>query len=117
MGDAIPEPLVAAGSAERGRALLVARAKANCALCHAIPDPAIPFAGNVGPSLAGVGARLSAGQIRLRVADNMRVNADTIMPSYYRSNGFDRVAQAYRNRTILSAQEVEDLVSYLVTLQ
>ena len=117
VGDAIPAPLAVAGDVGRGRALLAARENANCVLCHAIPDPALPFAGNVGPSLAGVASRLSAGQIRLRIVDNMRVNAATIMPSYYRSSDFDRVAPEYRGKTILTAQQVEDLVAYLATLR
>ena len=75
----------APGDAARGRALLVARESANCVLCHAVPDPAVRFAGNVGPSLAGVGARLTAAQLRLRVADNLRVNPASVMPSYYSS--------------------------------
>lgn len=106
-------PLAPAGDAARGRALLVARDNANCVLCHAIPDPALPFAGDVGPSLAGVGTRLGPAEIRLRIVDNARVNPRTIMPSYFRADGLDRVAAAYRGRTILSAQDVEDLVAYL----
>ena len=117
VGDAIPASLAGPGDVDRGRALLAARENANCVLCHAIPDPALPFAGDVGPSLAGVGSRLSAGQIRLRIVDNMRVNAATIMPSYYRSSGFDRVAPEYRGKTVLTAQQVEDLVAYLATLR
>jgi len=116
-GDAIPEALAPAGDVARARALLVARENANCVLCHEIPDPALPFFGNVGPSLAHVATRLSPGQIRLRIVDSMRVNRDTIMPSYYRTSGFDRVAPQYRGRTVLSAQDVEDLVTYLGTLK
>jgi sulfur-oxidizing protein SoxX len=90
-GDAVPQPLTAApGDAAHGRALLLARENANCILCHAIPEAR--FAGNLGPPLAGVGARLSAAQLRLRVADNRRVHPDTIMPSYFRGEGLTGVA-------------------------
>ncbi|MEP7206675.1 MAG: sulfur oxidation c-type cytochrome SoxX [Casimicrobiaceae bacterium] len=116
-GDAIAAPLAPAGDAARGRALLVARESANCILCHAIPDPALRFAGDVGPSLAGIGRRLSVGALRLRVVDNSRVNPLSIMPSYYRTDDLDSVAPAYRGKTILSAQEVEDVVAYLSTLR
>ncbi|MFO1310872.1 MAG: sulfur oxidation c-type cytochrome SoxX [Burkholderiales bacterium] len=116
-GDSAPEPLAAAGDPARGRALVVARESANCVLCHAVPDPAVRFAGNVGPSLAGVGARLSQGQLRLRVADNLRVNPDTVMPSYYKVEGLDRVARAYAGKPVLTAQEVEDIVAWLGTLR
>ena len=116
--DGVPEPLAATpGDAARGRALVVARDHANCVLCHAVPDPAVRFSGNVGPSLAGVGARMTAAQLRLRVADNLRVNPDSVMPSYYRVAGLDRVAPQYAGRPILSATEVEDLVAYLSTLR
>ena len=88
IGDGIPEPLAAStGDAGRGLRLLVARDAANCVLCHAIPDAAVRFAGDVGPSLAGVGARFTIPQLRLRVADNLRVHPATIMPSYYRVDG------------------------------
>ena len=86
-------------------------------LCHAVPYPAIRFAGNVGPSLAGVGARLTAAQLRLRVADNLRVNPDSVMPSYFKTEGLDRVAAAYAGKPVLTATEVEDVVAFLATLR
>jgi L-cysteine S-thiosulfotransferase len=118
VGDGIPEPLVATtGDAARGRTLIVARESANCVLCHAVQDTAVRFSGDVGPSLAGVGARLSIPQLRLRVSDNLRVNPATIMPSYFRIDGFDRVASQYVGKPILSAQEVEDVVAYLAGMR
>ena len=118
LGDGFPEPLAGAqGVAERGRALLVERAAANCLLCHAISDPKLRVAGNLGPSLDGVGRRLSAAQLRLRVADIQRVNSATVMPSYYRVENLDRVAAEYRGQPVLDAQQLEDIVAYLETLQ
>ena len=116
VGDGIPEPL-AAGDAARGKALVAARDPANCVLCHGVPDASIPFAGDVGPPLAGIGARLSAAQLRLRVVDNGRVNPQTVMPSYYRVEGLARVASPFRGKPILTAREVEDVVAYLGTLR
>jgi len=116
VGDGIPEALTD-GDAARGKALVAARDPANCVLCHAVPDPAIPFAGNVGPSLAGVAARLSVSQLRLRVVDNLRVNPRTIMPSYYRLADLTGVAAPYQGKTILTAPQVEDVVAYLATLR
>ena len=72
--------------------------------------------GNIGPPLAGVGARLMPGQLRLRIVDPTRVNRDAVMPAYFRIDGLDGVAQNYRGRTILTAQQVEDVVAYLETL-
>jgi sulfur-oxidizing protein SoxX len=117
-GDRIPEPLSrAAGDAQRGRALVLAGDAANCVLCHAFPEASLRFAGDVGPSLAGVGRRLTAAQLRLRVADNLRVNPASAMPSYHRVEGLINVAARYAGMPILSAQEVEDVVAYLATLQ
>jgi sulfur-oxidizing protein SoxX len=118
VGDGIPDPLAGArGSAERGRALLVEREAANCLLCHAIADPSVRAFGNVGPSLDGVGRRLSVAQLRLRVADIQRVNSASAMPSYYRVEGLDRVAAQYRGKPILDARQVEDIIAYLETLK
>ena len=118
VGDAIPEPLTAVPpDAARGKSLLVAREAANCVLCHAVPDAAARFSGDVGPSLAGVGTRLTVPQLRLRVADNMRVHPATIMPSYYRVEGFSNVAAVYRGKPILSARDVEDVVAYLAAMR
>jgi sulfur-oxidizing protein SoxX len=118
VGDSIPEPLDGAvGDAARGRALLAAREAANCVLCHALLPGMVQFAGDVGPPLAGVGARLTAGQLRLRVADIRRVQPQSIMPSYFRVEGLVRVAAPYEGKPILTAREVEDVVAYLGTLQ
>ena len=118
VADGIPEPLASGPSdSARGRGLIVARDAANCVLCHAVPDAAVRFAGDLGPSLAGIGGRLTASQLRLRVADNRRLYPATIMPSYFTIDGLDRVAPAYRGKPILSAAEIEDVVAYLATMR
>jgi len=118
VGDGIPEPVAATpGDPARGRSLMLARDPANCILCHAIPDPAVRFSGDLGPPLAGVGARLTVAQLRFRVADIIRLNPATIMPSYYRVEGFRLVAPAYRGKPILTAAELEDVVAYLATMK
>jgi sulfur-oxidizing protein SoxX len=88
-----------------------------CLLCHNGPFPEEPFQGNLAPDLTGVGARLSAGEIRLRIVDASRVNPNTIMPPYFRTGNLDRVAPAYRGKTVLSAQQIEDVVAFLATLK
>jgi len=113
--DAIVSPLTAeAGDPERGRKVFAGR-DGNCFLCHTVPGGR--FMGNLASPLAGVGARLSAGQLRLRIVDSMRLNRDTIMPSYYRTDGLNQVASAWRGKPLLTAQEVEDTVAYLLTLR
>lgn len=90
---------------------------ANCLLCHAIPESGRRFMGNLAPPLSGIGARLTEAQLRLRVVDMSRLNPKTIMPPYYRLTGLHNVADAYRGKSVLSAQEVEDVVAYLQTLK
>jgi L-cysteine S-thiosulfotransferase len=117
VGDAIPASLTgASGDATRGRALVVERSS-TCILCHNGPFPEQKFQGDLAPNLAGVGSRWSEGQLRLRLVDASRLNATTIMPSYYRVDGLDRVGPAWRGKPILSAEQIEDIVAYLVTLR
>ena len=116
-GDAIAQPLAPPGDAARGRALLIARDPANCILCHGLTDPAVRFSGNLAPPLDGAGSRLTPGQLRLRIADSSRVNPATIMPSYFKTDGLTAVAAQYAGKTVLTAQQVEDLVVYLSTLK
>lgn len=104
------------GDPERGRAIVVSR-DSNCLLCHAVPDSGSRATGNIGPSLAGVGARLTAAQIRLRIVDPARLRPDSMMPSYYRTEGLLRVAPSYRGKPLLEAQQVEDVIAYLRTLR
>lgn len=116
-GDAISAPLAsAAGDPARGRTVVMGR-DANCLLCHAVPETGVRFMGNIGPPLSGVGARLSAGQLRLRVVDSSRLNHDTVMPSYYRVAGLVRVAPAYQGKPVLTAGQIENVVAFLQTLQ
>jgi sulfur-oxidizing protein SoxX len=117
VGDAIPDSLTKArGDIARGRALVVDRTS-TCILCHNGPFPELKFQGDLAPGLAGSGSRWSEGQLRLRLVDASRLNAATIMPSYYRVDGLHRVGPAWRGRPILSAEQIEDIVAYLVTLR
>lgn len=116
-GDAILQPLTdARGDATRGRALVVERSS-TCILCHSGPFPEQKFQGDLAPSLSGSGSRASEGQLRLRLVDASRLNAATIMPSYYRVDGLSRVGTPWRGKPILSAEQIEDIVAYLVTLR
>ena len=117
VGDAIPQSLTnARGDAARGRALVVERSS-TCILCHSGPFPEQKFQGDLAPDLSGSGKRWSEGQLRLRLVDGSRLNAETIMPAYYRIDGVNRVGPAWRGKPILSAEQIEDIVAYLVTLR
>jgi sulfur-oxidizing protein SoxX len=116
-GDAVTAPLGGLpGNAERGAVIVLDRREGNCLICHSFPTSEEPFQGDIGPPMAGIGARLSAGQIRLRLIDSSRINPQTIMPPYYRVEGLNDVAPEYRGRPALDAQQIEDVVAFLTTL-
>ena len=116
--DEIPAPLTGAkGDPARGRAIVANRQLGLCLLCHAGPFPEERFQGDLAPDLKGVGVRLSEGEIRARIVDPRRVNPDSVMPAYYRADSLTRVAPAFRGRTILTAEQIEDIVAYLATLK
>jgi L-cysteine S-thiosulfotransferase len=116
-GDGIPESLTGSpGDAARGRALVLERAS-TCILCHSGPFPETRFQGDLAPSLAGAGGRWTPSQLRLRLVDASRLNPATIMPSYYRIDGLERVGSNWRDKPILSAGQIEDIVAYLATLR
>lgn len=105
------------GDPARGRRIVTNRQKGLCLLCHPGPFPEERFQGDLAPDLAGVGARLSEGQLRARVVDARRANPATIMPAYRRSAGFERVGGAWAGRALLEPQDVEDVVAFLATLR
>jgi len=116
-GDSIPASLTGAkGDPARGRAIVANRQVGLCLLCHSGPFPEERFQGGLAPDLRSA-ARLSEGQIRQRIVDSTKLNPQSIMPAYYRSEGLERVAPAYRGKTILSAEQIEDVVAYLTTLK
>jgi sulfur-oxidizing protein SoxX len=116
-GDAIPASLTGLpGDPARGRAIVVNRQN-TCVLCHSGPFTDQKFQGDLAPDLAGTGSRWSEGQLRLRLVDASRLNPATIMPSYYRLDGLQRVGAPWRDKPILSAEQIEDAVAYLVTLR
>lgn len=84
-------------------------------LCHRAPG--VEQAGNVGPPLGGIGTRLSAAELRLRVADITQVYPDSVMPTFHRTQGMKRVARSYEGKPVLDAQQVEDVVAWLGTLR
>ena len=116
--DSIPASLTGAkGDPSRGRAIVANRQVGLCLLCHSGPFPEERFQGDLAPDLKGVASRLSEAQIRARIVDPSRANPGTIMPAYYKREGLARVATAFQGKTILTAEQIEDVVAYLSTLR
>ena len=113
----IPEPLTAQpGDPQRGRRIVLDRDGGDCTICHAMPLPQREFHGTVGPPLDGIGRRATPGALRLRLVDPKAFNTETIMPAYYKVTGLHRVLERYRAKPILTAQQIEDIIAYLLTL-
>ncbi len=118
VGNEIPQPLTGArGDPARGRAIVTNRQVGLCLLCHSGPFPEEKFQGTLAPDLKGAGGRWSEGQLRLRIVDSSRLYPDTMMPAYYRIDGRTRVAPAFAGKPVLTAEQIEDVVAYLVTLR
>jgi sulfur-oxidizing protein SoxX len=106
------------GNAERGKAIASDGNRGNCLACHQLPIDGIEAYGNIGPPLAGIGSRQTEGFIRLRVVDTRNINPMSIMPGFYRDPELiNRPGKPYIGRTFLTAQQVEDVIAYLVTLK
>ena len=113
------------GDPVRGEELMVDRAKGNCVACHEVAalDYA-PFHGEVGPMLSGVGAYRTEAELRGIVANAKKMFPGSVMPAFYKVSGFVRPGDGYTGKaaqgepvSVLTAQEVEDVVAYLLTLQ
>lgn len=114
--ESIPASLTGAkGDPARGRAIVTNRQVGLCLLCHSGPFPEERFQGNLAPDLRSA-ARLTEAQIRQRIVDPRVANPRTIMPAYYKTDG-NRVAPAYRGKTVLTAEQIEDVVAFLLTLK
>ena len=118
VGDGIPKPLTQdTPNIENGRRIVTERQTGLCVLCHSGPFPEARFQGDLANNLAGTGSRWSEAQLRLRLVDASQLNASTIMPSYYRTHGLQRVGWQWRGQPVLNAQQIEDVVAFLKTLK
>lgn len=114
-----------AGDAAAGAKVIADRTKGNCVACHQVAaQPDVPFQGNIGPALDGAGSRWDAAQLRGIVTDAKHTFEGTMMPSMYKTAGFIRPGDGFTGKAapadlapILSAQEIEDAVAYLLTLK
>jgi sulfur-oxidizing protein SoxX len=114
----IEKPLTALqGDPKHGRAIVLSRQTGLCILCHSGPFPEERFQGNLAPDLGSSVASLTAPQLRARIVNPSYFNPSTIMPSYYRTDHLNRVASRYVGQTLLNAQEIEDVVAFLLTIK
>ncbi|MCK0151989.1 sulfur oxidation c-type cytochrome SoxX [Marivita sp. S6314] len=116
----------APGDAERGAEIMVTRSKGNCVACHAITAlNDAPFHGEVGPTLDGIAGYRSAEELRGIVANAKMTFDGSVMPAFYKTSGFVRPGDGYTGKAakeedltpILTAQEIEDVVAFLLTLK
>ena len=107
-----------AGDAANGRKVFMNRKKGNCLACHVNDDMSEQsFHGEVGPELNGVADRWETAELRGIVVNAKKMFDGTIMPAFYRDAGFNRTLKKFDGKSILSAQEVEDLLAYISTLK
>ena len=107
-----------AGDASAGRKTFMNRKLGNCLACHVNDDmPEQQFHGEVGPALTGVGDRWEAAELRGIVVNAKMMFEGTIMPAFYIDSGYERPLKKFDGKSILSAQQVEDVVAYLLTLK
>jgi sulfur-oxidizing protein SoxX len=116
---AIEEPLCGLdGDALRGKEIVSDSGLGNCLACHQLPIPGIEAYGTIGPPLQGIASRFTEAQIRVRIVDTRNINPMSIMPGFYRDPRLiNRPGKPYRGKTFLTAQQVEDVIAYLVTLK
>lgn len=112
------------GDPEAGREVITSRSLGNCVSCHtADAYSEVQWHGDIGPPLDGAGARWSEAELRGIVANAKIMFPESMMPSFYKVSGFIRPGDAYTGKAakeitpLLSAQQIEDVVAYLMTLQ
>jgi sulfur-oxidizing protein SoxX len=114
-----------AGDATNGALIVGDKSKGNCVACHAVSALAdIPFHGEVGPMLDGAGDRWNEAELRGLIANAKMTFEGTVMPAFFKDDGYIRPGDAYTGKapsapltTILTAQEIEDVVAFLATLK
>lgn len=113
------------GDVLEGAKVVSTKSQGNCIACHEITDLAdVPFHGEVGPLLDGAGDRWSEAELRGILVNAKVLFEDSVMPAFYKTEGFNRLGKAYTGKAhegevqpLLNAQQIEDVVAYLMTLK
>ncbi len=105
-----------AGDPVAGKKIAISRKKGNCLACHVMPIPEEQFHGEVGPDISEVGSHFTEAELRMRLVDPKVLNPDTIMPAFLKPGTHD-VLKKFEGKTIVGAQDIEDMIAYLMTLK
>jgi len=114
-----------AGDAAAGKKVMTTASLGNCVACHQIGTiPEADFQGDIAPPLDGVADRYTEAQLRGLVANAKMTFEGSFMPAFFKTEGFIRPGAAYSGKAptealppILTAQQVEDVVAYLITMK
>ena len=107
------------GDAAVGAMVFKNRRQGNCLACHVNSDQANElFQGEVGPPLDGVADRWTPEEMRAILVNSKAVFGEqTIMPGFYTLEVGKDVRKDLVGKTILSAEDVENIIAYLTTLK
>lgn len=122
---AVAASLTSAPGDPANGAVLMNKGAGNCIACHQVTALAeLQFHGEIGPSLDGAADRWTEAELRGIVSNAKKTFEGSMMPSFYRVDGFTRPGDGYTGKAaadplapLLTAQEVEDVVAYLMTLK
>jgi L-cysteine S-thiosulfotransferase len=113
------------GDPANGVKVMTTNALGNCVACHqiaALPD--VEFPGNIAPALDGVADRWTEAQLRGIVTNAKMTVEGSFMPAFYKVDGFNRPGDGFTGKAgteplapILNAQQIEDVVAFLMTLK
>jgi sulfur-oxidizing protein SoxX len=114
-----------AGDAANGAKVMTTAAKGNCVACHVIGAmPDVQFQGDIAPALDGVAGRYDEAHLRGIITNAKMTFEGSFMPAFYKVDGFIRPGGGYSGKApegdlppILTAQEIEDVLAYLLTLK
>ncbi len=98
-------------SLDEGMEIMTQKQLGNCVACHELPGIQ-GTASNLGPSLRGVGARLTRETLTQWVKDPRVIQANTLMPPFGNAEGLQKVTD---KRPLLSDLQIQKVVETLMT--
>lgn len=111
------------GDPEAGFKAATTKSLGNCVACHVAEGwKDLPLPGNIGPELTGVATRWEEADLRGILTNAKHTFPESFMPAFYNLDNIIRPGDAYTGKaaksldvTILSAQQVEDILALLLT--